>query len=185
MEKKKQEPSAPKPETPTEQSQSEPIQEENSEKVENENESKKPEEDKKTSENSKKTEDKKEGENILDLTKKENVEEYEKLYDKQMQMFKKEAQKQPIIGVIEPFVDLVPEFENSPNFLKKICYMSDQLGKQYFRRVRKDGSCFYRGYLFALAELYLFGKVDFESGKFAFKKVNLCSPFYKFYILKF
>ena len=113
--------------------------------------------------------------NMLDLTKKENVDEYEKLYEKQMEMFKQEAQKHPLIGVLEPFVELVPEFENSPNFLKKICYMSGTLNKKYFRRVRKDGSCFYRGYLFALAEHYLFGKYDFEEGQFAFKKVRFSS----------
>lgn len=105
------------------------------------------------------------------LTQKDHTEEYEKLYEVQLENIKKEVREQQIIGFIEPFTGLYEEFQGSANFLKKIHYMNEKLNKSCIRRIRKDGSCFYRGFLFGLAEHYLFGRIDFEEGPLSFDKV--------------
>jgi len=60
------------------------------------------------------------------------------------------AKTQPQIGKLQAFSDLEEEYKNSSKLLAKI----KEGSKKYsgLRRVRGDGNCFYRAYLFAILE---------------------------------
>ena len=61
----------------------------------------------------------------------------------------------PMVGPLESPLVLLPEYEaaTSPGFLPGIRY----IGKQYttMRRIRRDGNCFYRAFLFAYLDTLL------------------------------
>lgn len=116
--------------------------------------------------------------NNKDLKPYEQFENYEQLVDEQMKEIRGHINKDNQVGFLQPFTDLIPEFESSPNFLKKIKYMQTNHKKIFLRRIRKDGSCFYRAFLFGLAENYFFGKIDYQEGKLSFANVNLYIDFF-------
>jgi hypothetical protein len=108
----------------------------------------------------------------MQYTQNDKIEEFEDLANKQSEFIKNEQKQFLILGHMEPISSLLIEFENSPNFLKKIKNMQNVHGKRFIRRLRKDGSCFYRGFLFGLARNYLRGTIDFNNGKYAFEEVS-------------
>ncbi|CAM9809221.1 unnamed protein product [Chrysoparadoxa australica] len=62
------------------------------------------------------------------------------------------AQEQPLVGPLEPLSVLRPQYEGNVKggFVKGV----DDLGRRYksMRRIRGDGNCFYRAFLFRLLE---------------------------------
>ena len=108
----------------------------------------------------------------MQLIQENNIKEFEEHSNQQMENIKNEQLKVQIIGHPEPIASLLVEYEGSPNFLKKIKYMQNSLNKTSIRRIRKDGSCFYRAFLFGLARNYLRGTLDFKEGKYAFENVS-------------
>eukprot|EP00457_Paulinella_chromatophora_P007495 gb/GEZN01007518.1/.p1 GENE.gb/GEZN01007518.1/~~gb/GEZN01007518.1/.p1 ORF type:complete len:310 (-),score=67.76 gb/GEZN01007518.1/:601-1503(-) len=64
-----------------------------------------------------------------------------------------EINKNPLVGKLEELSSLDAEYKANPKFLRKIA----DAKKNYtgLRRVRGDGSCFYRSYLFAYLERLL------------------------------
>ncbi|MEM9849028.1 MAG: hypothetical protein AAF847_14175 [Bacteroidota bacterium] len=108
----------------------------------------------------------------MKFTEKDKTGEYEELSNKQMESIQNEQKQFQIIGHAEPVGVLVAEFQNSPNFLKKVFYLQNVLNKRMIRRIRKDGSCFYRGFLFGLARNFLRGTLDYKEGKYSLDKVG-------------
>ena len=76
-----------------------------------------------------------------------------------------EAQR-PMVGPLETPLQLLPEYEEAtnPGFIPGIRY----IGAKYssMRRIRGDGNCFYRAFLFAFLESLL---KDFTTGDEATK----------------
>jgi len=60
------------------------------------------------------------------------------------------AKSQQLVGKLQTFQSLEDEYKDSPKFLKKI----QEVAKKYsnLRRIRGDGNCFYRAYLFGCLE---------------------------------
>ena len=108
----------------------------------------------------------------MQLMHEDKVKEFETLTNEQMQKIQNEQLQVQIVGHSEPISVLLVEFEGSPNFIKKILYLQNNLGKTWIRRIRKDGSCFYRAFLFGLARNYLRGTIDFKQGKHSFENVS-------------
>jgi len=84
------------------------------------------------------------------------------LNDLQNEEIKKDIEKEPLISSSQKLSFLSEEFKNSDNFLKKSLSLESIFGKSVIRRARKDGSCFYRCFLFRLCEILCMGKVFFE-----------------------
>ncbi|KAL4491901.1 hypothetical protein ABPG72_006156 [Tetrahymena utriculariae] len=75
----------------------------------------------------------------------------QELYKQQLEFIKKEAEgDSPLIGDLQTLDALEKEFENNMAFLQKIFILKDTYPQ--VRRVRRDGSCFYRSYLFQIFE---------------------------------
>eukprot|EP01026_Neomeris_dumetosa_P032267 TRINITY_DN2557_c0_g1_i1.p1 TRINITY_DN2557_c0_g1~~TRINITY_DN2557_c0_g1_i1.p1 ORF type:complete len:334 (-),score=41.88 TRINITY_DN2557_c0_g1_i1:61-1062(-) len=60
------------------------------------------------------------------------------------------SSKQPLIGEVEDLMNLKVEYGDDSSFLPKIAEVSEDYSR--FRRMRGDGSCFYRGFLFGYLE---------------------------------
>lgn len=82
-------------------------------------------------------------------------EEFDDLYSMQQNSIKQEVEKEPMISSIIETSLLIFEFENQPNFVKKVNFVIDKFGKTKLRKVRRDGSCFYRAFIYRLAEVML------------------------------
>ncbi len=68
---------------------------------------------------------------------------------------------EPLVGPLVPLDSLLPSYENAslPGFIAGINYLSSKY--RYMRRVKGDGNCFYRCYLFAyLDQLLQMNSVD-------------------------
>ena len=63
-----------------------------------------------------------------------------------------EVEREPLVSALLPLDALRAEYADSPNFLAKIDTLGEEHGRRQLRRLRKDGSCFYRAVLFRLAE---------------------------------
>ena len=98
-------------------------------------------------------------------------EEYQKLYEEQQASIKKEIEKEPLIGPLQDISSIFGEYANNKNFLMKICDLFDNRKKTQLRKIRKDGSCFYRGFIFRLAEILISNKNLFSYYKL-FEKIN-------------
>ena len=62
-----------------------------------------------------------------------------------------EQSQRPLIGALEPLSNLEAEYASNPKFLSKI-QLASRGSYPQFRRIRGDGNCFYRGYVFAILE---------------------------------
>ena len=91
--------------------------------------------------------------------------EYEKLYEQQQEKIKKEIEKEPLISKKLPIFILMDEFKENNIFLHKILDLMQNQKKSFIRKTRKDGSCFYRGFLFRIAELLIEDKNNFSKFK--------------------
>lgn len=74
------------------------------------------------------------------------------LLDRQAEVIRAEIEKEELISGLLPIEQLIENYRDSPNFLQKIIELRDLYGKRNLRRLRKDGSCFYRATVFRLAE---------------------------------
>ena len=69
----------------------------------------------------------------------------------QLEAIETDIKKDPLISEIKQISELLPEYQNAdlPGFVPGIVY----LDKNYsFRKVRRDGNCFYRAFLFSYLE---------------------------------
>lgn len=87
---------------------------------------------------------------------------YEKLYEEQQQKIQKEIEKEPLISKKLPIFVIMQEFKTNNIFLYKILDLMQNQKKSFIRKTRKDGSCFYRGFLFQMAELLIEDKNNFS-----------------------
>ena len=113
----------------------------------------------------------KKGPEVIDLA----AEEYQKLYEQQQATIKKEVEQEPLIGPLMDLSIIVEEYLNNENFLAKICDLSDNKKKTNMRKIRKDGSCFYRGFIYRLAEILNADKSLFGKYKL-FEKISKAKP---------
>ena len=63
-----------------------------------------------------------------------------------------EVQSQPLIGALQSPTLLIPEYESNidaPGFIPGLTYLAS---KYVMRKVRGDGNCFYRSFLFSYLE---------------------------------
>lgn len=97
--------------------------------------------------------------------------EYDRLCEQQQAIIKKEIEKEPLVGPILDISYIFNEYEKSDNFLIKICDLVENRSKTQIRKIRKDGSCFYRGFIYRLAEMLIFNK-DLFSHYRLFEKIN-------------
>lgn len=67
-----------------------------------------------------------------------------------MESIKQEGQRDIPLSELQPVTCLFSEYDNSPVFLSKLLTVSEKYG--FIRRVRRDGSCFYRGYIYRILE---------------------------------
>ena len=79
------------------------------------------------------------------------------LNDAQNDIIKQEVEKEPLIGPALQLDVLYNEFCDSPNFLNKAKNLGTLFGRTLIRRARKDGSCFYRCFIYRLCELLCMG----------------------------
>jgi ubiquitin thioesterase protein OTUB1 len=97
-----------------------------------------------------------------------------KLYDNQQQQIKQEVENDPLISDIYPIAILDEEFANAENFLVKVKSLENFYGRNMLRKARKDGSCFYRAFIYRLCEILCMGETYFK--KFdIFKKIERAS----------
>lgn len=75
----------------------------------------------------------------------------QELYDAQAEEIAGEVSKRPLVGPLEPLQTLESEYAENPKFIDKIRAAS-AADYPMFRRVRGDGSCFYRAYVFGILE---------------------------------
>lgn len=102
-------------------------------------------------------------------------EDYQRLYDQQQATIKKEIEEEPLIGPSINLSIIIEEYMHNQNFLTKICDLFDNRNKTGLRKIRKDGSCFYRGFIFRLAEILNADKSLFA--KFhLFEKIGKAAP---------
>lgn len=69
-------------------------------------------------------------------------------HEAQMSVIEAEVMNRPLIAPVEPLVNLLPEYSNNQQFTQNIQIAARSYPN--FRRVRGDGSCFYRAYLFGV-----------------------------------
>ena len=80
-----------------------------------------------------------------------------------------EVNQEHLVGPPIPLIDLVPEFIQGSNASEKILFLAGQKQQQQqqqqqgggvarVRRIRRDGCCFYRSYLFGVFECLLLNK---------------------------
>lgn len=73
------------------------------------------------------------------------------LMNKQYENIQKEIEaNSPLISDIVPLLLLEEEFSNNPPFLEKIHAVQET--HRNYRKIRRDGSCFYRALLFSIME---------------------------------
>jgi len=65
----------------------------------------------------------------------------------QQDLLEKETSQQPFIGEKEPLTTLIEEYQNANGFREKIQNLTQKYSS--IRRVRRDGNCFYRAFLFS------------------------------------
>eukprot|EP01025_Chloroclados_australasicus_P044384 TRINITY_DN4814_c0_g1_i3.p1 TRINITY_DN4814_c0_g1~~TRINITY_DN4814_c0_g1_i3.p1 ORF type:complete len:497 (-),score=50.72 TRINITY_DN4814_c0_g1_i3:258-1748(-) len=68
----------------------------------------------------------------------------------QNEIYAETKSKQPLIGQVEDLMALKVEYSDDSSFLPKIAEVAQSYSR--FRRMRGDGSCFYRGFLFSYLE---------------------------------
>lgn len=72
------------------------------------------------------------------------------LHDSQQQSIASDQSGRPLIGAPAPLRELETEYAANPKFLRKIQAAVTAEPEQTFRRIRGDGNCFYRGYVFGV-----------------------------------
>lgn len=82
--------------------------------------------------------------------------EYEDSYNKHIESIKNEQSAFPIISNICSIEVVEAEFLNNEIFVNKFNELKNKYNKKCLRIVKKDGSCFYRGYLFRLITLAIY-----------------------------
>jgi len=106
--------------------------------------------------------------------KQKEAEELLRLYDDQQQQIKKEVETAPLISDIFPIAVLEEEFAQAENFLVKVNSLEKFFGKKMLRKARKDGSCFYRAFIYRFCEILCMGNTFFK--KFdIFEKIKKAS----------
>lgn len=88
-----------------------------------------------------------------------------RLNDAQNEIIKKDVEKEPLISSALKISVLFEEYQNSENFLKKAVNLDKVFARTTIRKARKDGSCFYRSFIFRLCELLCMGNHFFEKFK--------------------
>lgn len=88
------------------------------------------------------------------------AEEYNTLASQQEKAIKQEIEKEPMISQAFDIKELISEFENQYNFVKKIIYVIEVHNKKTMRKARKDGNCFYRSFIYRLAEILVADKLQ-------------------------
>jgi ubiquitin thioesterase protein OTUB1 len=101
-------------------------------------------------------------------------EEMLQMYDTQQQQIKEEVENDPLISAIYPLSTLEKEFENADNFLVKIQALDKEFGKKSIRKARKDGSCFYRSFIYRFCEVLCMGEPFFKKFNI-FEKIKKAS----------
>jgi ubiquitin thioesterase protein OTUB1 len=94
-----------------------------------------------------------------------------RMMEKQLERIQAEVECQPLVSEAFSLVILETELEDSANFLIKVKTLENDFGKSRFRKVRKDGSCFYRAFIYRLAEILCMGQTFFKQLKI-FEKVR-------------
>lgn len=90
------------------------------------------------------------------------TEELLKLYDNQQQQIKQEVESDPLISETFPIAILEEEFAQAENFFVKVNSLGNFFGKKMLRKARKDGSCFYRAFIYRLCEILCMGETYFK-----------------------
>lgn len=98
-------------------------------------------------------------------------EDYNKLYEQQQKDIKNEINKDPLVSEKQDLQSIFSEYANNKKFLNKIGDLAFNKQKTAIRKLRKDGSCFYRGFIFRLAELLISNKSYFSKYKL-FEKIG-------------
>ena len=93
------------------------------------------------------------------------------LNDKQNEEIQKNIEKEPLISSAFHLNILYDEYLQSENFLVKVKHLQSTFGKSLIRKARKDGSCFYRSFLFRFCEVLCMGSEFFDKFK-VFEKVK-------------
>eukprot|EP00761_Pharyngomonas_kirbyi_P010245 gb/GECH01010264.1/.p1 GENE.gb/GECH01010264.1/~~gb/GECH01010264.1/.p1 ORF type:complete len:312 (+),score=32.69 gb/GECH01010264.1/:1-936(+) len=70
--------------------------------------------------------------------------------DQQLAAIEAETQRQPYVGDLEEVTELTRDYESNPELTTKIKSLSQTYPA--LRRIRGDGNCFFRGFLFRLME---------------------------------
>eukprot|EP00386_Alphamonas_edax_P003143 GDKI01009651.1.p1 GENE.GDKI01009651.1~~GDKI01009651.1.p1 ORF type:complete len:262 (+),score=65.88 GDKI01009651.1:56-841(+) len=83
----------------------------------------------------------------------DELQQQHRLNDARMEELKQEAKKDPLVSEEKSLLELEGEYADNPAFVKHIQKLGDMYGK--IRRIRKDGCCFYRSYLFGIIEYLL------------------------------
>lgn len=96
---------------------------------------------------------------------------YNKLYEQQQKDIKSEIEKDPLVSDIIDLQSIFNEFADNKKFLNKIGDLTFNYQKTKVRKLRKDGSCFYRGFIYRLCELLIENKSNFTRFKL-FDKIN-------------
>ena len=81
--------------------------------------------------------------------------EFEELYTNQQNQIKKEIEKEPLISEKKDIFEMMEEFKQNNIFINKIIDLAQNQEKIHYRRTRKDGSCFYRSFLYRFCELII------------------------------
>lgn len=81
--------------------------------------------------------------------------EFDQLYTNQQNQIKKEIEKEPLISHKKDIFEMMEEFKQNNIFIEKIMDLSQNQEKLNYRRTRKDGSCFYRSFLYRFCELII------------------------------
>jgi ubiquitin thioesterase protein OTUB1 len=100
-----------------------------------------------------------------------------KLIEEQQNMIRKEIEDEsPLIGDDQPLELLQVEYSGNEPFIIKI----HQMGKTYahYRKTRRDGSCFYRAFLYRAFEVII-SKDDKKLKEKLIAKLKGAEPFLK------
>lgn len=71
------------------------------------------------------------------------------------------SMNQPLVSPLVDISELFPEYEENSAFLPKLIELGERYGM--LRRVRGDGSCFYRSVLVSIGEAFIRGRVRYPS----------------------
>ena len=76
------------------------------------------------------------------------------LHTRQLDMLREEAESQPLIGEFEPnFESLEKQYEGASDGFRQGIQILKNRKYTGFRRIRGDGNCFFRGFMFRLIEI--------------------------------